>query len=641
MNLQNLIGGMSAAQYGGQVAADEASTAERQVRELERMRAQDALSARTEQYRQELMRPVEGPEALPSGAPAGMSVPKEIGGTAAASAAPTRQTPTGPSPFLSPTAPNQSTAESARLARAGRAPSPTTAAQAQGIRDRAAMMTIPSALADVAQAPAAVGLNAFGAGVAGAQNLAGRVVNAFTGEQTLPTDKAYRSFGMTPFTDANVSAPLQALETKNMTPEQRFAELQRMNAQAQPQAAASQQAAPAANAPRGIRNNNPGNLIYNSFTAGLGATGKDAGGFAIFPSMDVGQAAAISNLEDYGKKGLNTIEKIVGTWAPAAVPGVKYAKPELMNTPEQTRNYTNFVAQQLGVAPGAPLNMQDPQVLQRIAAAKFQFENGRPVAMGQAAAPSAPAVPGQQPAAQPAASPQEAIARLEFTPDQITKLSSMAQQESRMAQMRLQDINRMLQVAPDVDTATKLRDEASKIRFGGFTAQLVDASAQAIGGNPQALAQLANAAKVQYAQTAQGFVEVTPDPATGQYRAVSKPMPLNTFVNSLFSVATGAAAQQEAKRNEAALKIQGEIAVEQVKGLNKMREVSATAEKDLQKLLFERKLSMNDVAKVDTVGGPGKEQILVTTKGGQVAIFQPAQDMGRGVMSQPSLQPIQ
>jgi hypothetical protein len=415
------------------------------------------------------------------------------------------------------------------------------------------------------------------------------------------------------------------------TEAQRFAELQRMNAQAQPQAAASQQAAPAANAPRGIRNNNPGNIIASPFATRMGATGVDDKGFAVFPDAAAGERASVALLGVYGQQGLNTVEQIVGKWSPANAPG---------NSPQATQNYTNFVAQQLGVAPNAPLNMQDPQVLQRIAAAKFQFENGRPVAMGQAAAPSAPAVPGQQPAAQPAATPQEAIARLEFTPDQITKLSSMAQQESRMAQMRLQDINRMLQVAPDVATATKLRDEASKIRFGGFTAQLVDASAQAIGGNPQALAQLANAAKVQYAQTAQGFVEVTPDPATGQYRAVSKPMPLNTFVNSLFSVATGAAAQQEAKRNEAALKVQGDIAVEQVKGLNKMREVSATAEADLQKELFKYKLTMNDIDKVDTVGGLGKEQILVTTKGGQVAIFQPGQEVN-GMMTQPRLVPIQ
>lgn len=578
MNLQNLIGGMSAAQYGGQVAADEARTAERQVRELERMRAQDALSARSEQFRQELMRPVEGPEALPSGAPAGMSVPKEIGGTAAASAAPTRQTPTGPSPFLSPTAPNQSTAESARLARAG--------------------MPAPS------DAPYA--------------NLAGYTPPAGeTGPQSLA---ALRDSRMRRFTSPQAAAQETGVPT---TESQRFAELQRLNTPSP--------AAPAANAPRGIRNNNPGNIIASDFATRMGATGVDDKGFAIFPDAAAGERASVALLGVYGQQGLNTVEQIVGKWSPANAPG---------NSPQATQNYTNFVAQQLGVAPGAPLNMQDPQVLQRIAAAKFQFENGRPVAMGQAAAPSAPAVPGQQPAAQPAASPQEAIARLEFTPDQITKLSSMAQQESRMAQMRLQDINRMLQVAPDVATATKLRDEASKIRFGGFTAQLVDASAQAIGGNPQALAQLANAAKVQYAQTAQGFVEVTPDPATGQYRAVSKPMPLNTFVNSLFSVATGAAAQQEAKRNEAALKIQGEIAVEQVKGLNKMREVSATAEKDLQKLLFERKLSMNDIAKVDTVGGLGKEQILVTTKGGQVAIFQPGQEVN-GMMTQPRLVPIQ
>lgn len=582
MNLQNLIGGMSAAQYAGQQSAEEARAAERQVRELERMRAQDALSVRNEQYRQGLMQPVEGIPALPGGTPMGLATPTMVGAPAvASSAAPASQAPTGPSAFLRPTAPDQSTAESARLARVG-TPAPTAAPYA---------------------------------------NLAGYTPPAGeTGPQSMA---ALRDSRMRRF--ANPQAAAQETGVP-MTEAQRFAELQQKNTQA-----TAIPAAPAANAPRGIRNNNPGNIIASPFATRMGATGVDDKGFAIFPDAASGERAAVSLLGVYGQQGLNTVDQIVSKWSPPNAPG---------NTPQATQNYINFVSKELGVAPGAPLNMQDPQVLQRIAAAKFKFENG-PGPLGQGTAQPAMAGAPTAAPAQAAAPAAPAAPTMQFTPEQITRISTQAQQEMRMADMRLQELNRMLAMAPDVATASKIRETANQIRFTSYGVQLTDAAAQAMGGNQDALAQLATAARVQYAQTPQGFVEVSLDPATNQYKAVSQPMPLNSFINSLYSVATGAAAKAEAQRREAALKVQGEIAVEQVKGLNKLREVSATAERDLQKALFERQLSANDVAKIDTVGGLGKEQVLVTMKNGQIAVLQPAQDLGGGMMSQPRLQPIQ
>ena len=76
--------------------------------------------------------------------------------------------------------------------------------------DRLALLRAPTAIADVIQAPAAAGLNLFSTGIAGAQNIAGRVVNAITGEATLPTDTQYRKFSMTPFYDRYVRQPEQA-----------------------------------------------------------------------------------------------------------------------------------------------------------------------------------------------------------------------------------------------------------------------------------------------------------------------------------------------------------------------------------------------------------------------------------------------
>ncbi|MBR8502011.1 hypothetical protein [Enterobacter asburiae] len=70
-------------------------------------------------------------------------------------------------------------------------------------------------------------------------------------------------------------------------------------------------------APRGIRNNNPGNLNYAGQT-GATMEGGEGGRFAVFESMQHGVAALYKQLQLYFKRGTNTLSSIVKTYAPAS-----------------------------------------------------------------------------------------------------------------------------------------------------------------------------------------------------------------------------------------------------------------------------------------------------------------------------------
>jgi len=69
---------------------------------------------------------------------------------------------------------------------------------------------------------------------------------------------------------------------------------------------------------RGLRNNNPGNLKYGAFAQSMGATGADSGGFAIFPSMGQGADAARKLIDNYRKRGVDTVDAIVSKYAPSS-----------------------------------------------------------------------------------------------------------------------------------------------------------------------------------------------------------------------------------------------------------------------------------------------------------------------------------
>lgn len=91
---------------------------------------------------------------------------------------------------------------------------------------------------------------------------------------------------------------------------------------------------------RGARNNNPGNIEYGPFARAMGATGSD-GRFAIFPDLQTGTNALSQLMRSYQRRGFNTIDKIVGRYAPAHE--------------NNTSAYGNFLSNQLGVGRDQPL----------------------------------------------------------------------------------------------------------------------------------------------------------------------------------------------------------------------------------------------------------------------------------------------
>lgn len=250
---------------------------------------------------------------------------------------------------------------------------------------------------------------------------------------------------------------------------------------------------------------------------------------------------------------------------------------------------------------------------------------------GQTAAPAATqtaGVPGGAPTAQaPAAQPAAQAPAMTFTPEQVTQVAAATDQELRMTKMRLDEINRRLSYAPTAQEAAQLRQQALDLKFGAYGAQLKNAFVQSMGGNPDALTQLATAAGVQYAQTPQGFVAVRLDPAKGQYVAVSQPMPMHVFARDMYDEASGAAERARAAQHAANAKAQGEIAVKNAENQNAMNKTYLEKNLDLRNKLAENRVGEDEITGV-TPFNDGRA--LIRTKRGVIEYI-PEQDMGDGV----------
>lgn len=103
---------------------------------------------------------------------------------------------------------------------------------------------------------------------------------------------------------------------------------------------------PPPGAPRGMRNNNPGNIRFRGQNT---ATGVDAQGFAIFPTLADGIREANRELNLFNSRGINTIRAIVSKWAPS--------------NENNTAAYIAGVAKRMGVNPDAQLTAADRQKL--------------------------------------------------------------------------------------------------------------------------------------------------------------------------------------------------------------------------------------------------------------------------------------
>lgn len=118
-----------------------------------------------------------------------------------------------------------------------------------------------------------------------------------------------------------------------------------------------------AHMPRGVRNNNPGNIRLGDKWLGL-CTSQDDGAFCQFATIEYGirALAYILRIGYFQRRGLNTIRKIIQRWAPPSE--------------NDTYEYILDVARDAKYGADEPLNLDDDGVLSSLVVAIIKHENG-------------------------------------------------------------------------------------------------------------------------------------------------------------------------------------------------------------------------------------------------------------------------
>lgn len=122
------------------------------------------------------------------------------------------------------------------------------------------------------------------------------------------------------------------------------------------------------NLPRGLRNNNPGNIRINSedFIGEVKPSQDSA--FKQFKTPAYGYRAIFVILTTYiNRHGLNTISKIITRWAPP--------------NENDTQKYINLVSSRTGIASNTPIDLNDGDKIIKIVEAISFMENGVPGVM--------------------------------------------------------------------------------------------------------------------------------------------------------------------------------------------------------------------------------------------------------------------
>lgn len=117
------------------------------------------------------------------------------------------------------------------------------------------------------------------------------------------------------------------------------------------------------NLPRGLRNNNPGNIRRNSDVFQGEKTSSDRE-FKQFKSMAYGYRAIFKILSNYYRNyKLDTIRKMIGRWAP--------------ENENNTEAYVKAVSDYAGISADDPIYVNDREQMIRIVAGMSKVENGR------------------------------------------------------------------------------------------------------------------------------------------------------------------------------------------------------------------------------------------------------------------------
>ena len=128
-------------------------------------------------------------------------------------------------------------------------------------------------------------------------------------------------------------------------------------------------------APRGVRNNNPGNIDFNPRNAWQGQLGLETGvpkpRFARFDEPENGIRALGKLLINYrskdglpgvGGKGIDTVLETISRWAPSSE--------------NDTQAYASAVAKRLGVRPTDPIDIKNRATLRGLVVGIIVHENG-------------------------------------------------------------------------------------------------------------------------------------------------------------------------------------------------------------------------------------------------------------------------
>lgn len=114
--------------------------------------------------------------------------------------------------------------------------------------------------------------------------------------------------------------------------------------------------------PRGIRNNNPGNLNYVGQTGAHLETGVAEPRFAAFPTMADGIRALRDQLLRYAERGLTTVSSIISVYAPP--------------TENATGAYISGLCRHMGVQADTVLDLRDPATMRGLISGITTMENG-------------------------------------------------------------------------------------------------------------------------------------------------------------------------------------------------------------------------------------------------------------------------
>ena len=116
--------------------------------------------------------------------------------------------------------------------------------------------------------------------------------------------------------------------------------------------------------PRGIRNNNPGNIEMTRtlWRGEMPHFQNTDGRFKQFYNYVYGVRAALLNVKAYLKKGYKTPRQIINRWAP---PGEN-----------NTENYIRFVTNYIGIPENSPVPYEK-QIMQKLIEAIIIKENGK------------------------------------------------------------------------------------------------------------------------------------------------------------------------------------------------------------------------------------------------------------------------